>query len=224
MGKSDPIVFQRYANVLERNLDFQRVDSVALLGFSQSNDFTDWLPQNHQDFYDIQHKGISHWDINTFTSLRRKYDLIVCTRCPYFVKDPGDFVQRCLANLNDGGYLFVDWGLGDHWRFEDFKVGWVKDGEHEYAEYAGEKQYLYSCVWSEMLEDNPEVMSFRAWIEKKGYSKEPGALTEAIQKEVPNILPLESLSGNLIRCEPFALWPQDPQLYIPLLISKQPRS
>ena len=28
--------------------------------------------------------------------------------------------------------IFLDWGLGDHWRFKNYKVGWFKDGEHEW--------------------------------------------------------------------------------------------
>ena len=117
MGRSDPHVYNFYKHYIKPE------GTTALLGFTNNN----WY---QGDLYDLQ---LNNWDINDEWELPRKYDTIICLRCPYFSKNPKDFISRCYDSLNDGGKLYVDWGLGDHWRFEEYKVGWVKNGEHEFA-------------------------------------------------------------------------------------------
>ena len=126
MGKSDPFVFSEY----EKALEGLTANSIAFLGFSKENNFTRKLQAPTRHFYDL---SLSNWGINDDWNLSQKYDLIICTRCAYFAKDPQNFISKCINHLTSGGHALVDWGLGDHWRFQDFKVGWVKDGEHEYA-------------------------------------------------------------------------------------------
>ena len=79
---------------------------------------------------------------NEDLNLKRKYKSIVCTRTLYFCKDPLKFVTQCKDFLLPGGEIFIDFGLGNHWtKFEKFKVGWIKDGEHEW-EYFEKKQEI----------------------------------------------------------------------------------
>ena len=96
---------------------------IALLGFKDNR-------ISSGDLYDLE---LGNWNINSDWKLPKKYNSIISTRCPYFAKNPKDFIKRCYDNLEDNGEIFLDWGLGDHWRFENYKVGWVKDGEHEFA-------------------------------------------------------------------------------------------
>jgi len=105
------------------------------------------------DLYDL---SLGNWEINSEWKLPRKYDTIICTRCAYFAKDPDDFIKQCYDNLNENGLLYVDWGLGDHWRFAEFKVGWVKGGEQEYA--FGDDNYLWSMVWDDTFLKNELVL------------------------------------------------------------------
>ena len=117
MGRSDPYIYSFYkGNIAPRG-------KTALLGFTD-NTFFDG------DLYDLQ---LKNWDINSSWQLHEKYDTIISLRCPYFAKDPQEFIRRCYNSLNDGGVLYADWGLGDHWRFKQYKVGWVKDGEQEHG-------------------------------------------------------------------------------------------
>ena len=112
----------------------------ALLGFSDNSKF-------NGDTYDLE---LGNWDINSDWSLPKKYDTIICTRCAYFAKDLDSFFRKCHESLNEGGLLFVDFGIGDHWRFSDYKVGWIKDGEHEYA--YKKDNFLWSCIWDDKFE------------------------------------------------------------------------
>lgn len=131
MGNNDKIVIPFYKEHI------YPTGSVALLGFSNNTMF-------RGDLYDL---SLKNWEINSEWILSKKYDTIICLRCAYFAKDPKSFVARCHDHLNKNGTLYVDWGLGDHWRFKNFKVGWIKNGEHEYA-YAKDN-FLWSCIWSE---------------------------------------------------------------------------
>ena len=171
MGITNPIVFPFYKEKIKPQ------GEVALLGFS-NNDLFDG------DLYD---RSIGNWDINSDWTLCCRYDTIICTRCAYFAKNPLDFVQRCHNSLNDKGRLFVDWGLGDHWRFKEYKVGWIKNGEQEYA--YGRENYLWSCVWDDSFLENKQCLDFAKAIKSKGY----GNLKEAVMEEVPVVVPLESI-------------------------------
>ena len=140
MGKSDAIIFPEYVQALSQ-ID-RKINSVAFLGFSAENSFTRRILCENRSFYDL---SLGNWNINSDWSLDKKYDLIVCTRCAYFSNNPDQFIEKCKAYLNEAGFALIDWGLGDHWRFENFKVGWVKDGEQEYA--YNENNFLHSCYW-----------------------------------------------------------------------------
>ena len=118
MGASDPIVIPFYKKHI-----VNICPPVALLGFTNNNLFDG-------DLYD---RSLGNWDINSEWKLNKKYSTIICTRCAYFSKEPKTFIEKCYNGLDKDGILYVDWGLGDHWRFKNFKVGWVKNGEQEYA-------------------------------------------------------------------------------------------
>ena len=167
MGNSDSIVIPFY----KRHIGVVK-EPVALLGFSNNNHF-------QGDMYDL---SLNNWNINSEWSLDKKYGTIICTRCAYFAKNPKDFIRRCYDNLEDGGVLHVDWGLGDHWRFKNFKVGWVKDGEQEHA-YKDENM-LWSSIWNDEFLLNDDVKKFSEEIKSLGYDN----LGKAVRLEVPFVL------------------------------------
>ena len=143
MGRSDTHLGAFYRPHIKLNGD------VALLGDADS------IRAPVGDLYDLQ---LGNWNINSDWSLEKKYDTIVCTRCPYFAKDPEDFIRRCHDHLNPGGRLIVDWGLGDHWRFDNYKIGWVKNGEHEY--HYTDDNFLWSTVWDDSFKEHEQYKSF----------------------------------------------------------------
>ena len=171
MGRSDPYIFSFYKKHIKPE------GSVALLGWVDNS-------QYKGDLYDLQ---LKNWDINSDWSLGKKYDTIICTRTAYFAKDPELFISKCYSHLNEEGRLYVDWGLGDHWRFPDFKVGWVKNNEHEWAYQKG--NFLWSSVWSDEFLENKAVQKFSQEIKTLGYRD----IKKAIKEEVPEVLSLESI-------------------------------
>jgi hypothetical protein len=171
MGRSDPCVFSFYKKHIKPK------GSVALLGWTDNS-------QYEGDLYDLQ---LKNWDINSDWSLKKKYDTIICTRTAYFAKDPELFISKCYDHLNERGTLYADWGLGDHWRFPDFKVGWVKNNEHEWAYQEG--NFLWSTAWSDKLLDNKEIQTFSQEIKALGYHD----IKKAIKEEIPEVLSLESI-------------------------------
>jgi len=195
VGRSDNYIIPFYKSIIQAR------GRVALLGFSNNAWFSEDV-----DLYDM---SLGNWDINSEWELDRIYDTIVCTRCAYFAKDPEGFIKRCYDYLSPGGLLYVDWGLGDHWRFENYKIGWVKDGEHEYA-YKGDN-YLWSTVWDESLLNDSGFKIFSKRVEKFGYKN----IKEAIHDEVPKILNVETIKKyfNTFYIT-LALWEDLPQLYI----------
>ena len=209
MGKSDAFVFEEY----EKMLCDIAASSIAFLGFSKENEFTQKLQQAPiRDFYDL---SLGNWNINEDWKLPRTYDLIVCTRCAFFSKEPVIFVERCKDHLSKGGHALIDWGLGDHWRFSDYKVGWVKNGEHEYA--YGQDNFLSSCYWHEDLETDAAVCAFWQAVKSdysRGYSNE-SSLSSVVKREVPKLV---EYSTKKIKTK--FLWPESPQLYIITLVSK----
>ena len=193
MGKSDPILHKFYKQHI------QQYGETALLGFTNNN----WF---YGDLYDRQ---IGNWDINSDWSLDKKYDTIISLRCPYFARDPEDFIKRCYNNLNEGGCLYTDWGLGDHWRFDNYKVGWVKNREHEYA--YGQDNLLWSTVWDDSFLEHDQYQLFSSRIKKLGYTD----TKQAIYDEVPSILKLEKFKTKFkILYNMISLWDDAPQLYI----------
>jgi len=168
VGKTDPIIFPWY------KIHIKPKGDVALLGFTNNRHFDG-------DLYD---RSLDNWDINSDWKLHKKYDTIICTRCAYFAKDPEDFIIRCYNSLNPNGKLYVDWGLGDHWRFSDYKIGWVKNEEHEHAYVAG--NYLWSTVWDDSFLNNDQFKIFKKNVLKFGYED----VKSSVFDEVPSIVKL----------------------------------
>ena len=199
MGKSDGILNPWYKQAIVPK------GRVALLGFQDNNIFSG-------DLYDLQ---IGNWDINDDWSLDGTYDTIVSLRCPYFAKNPQQFMKKCHDHLNDGGVLYTDWGLGDHWRFKDYKIGWVKDGEQEYA--YKDDNFLWSTVWDDSFARNEQYMLFCDRVKKLGYND----VYQAIKQEVPSILTFDDIKDFFdIQYALVTLWEDKPQLYILLKTEK----
>jgi len=187
-------------------------ESVALLGNQKDNSFTASIKCQEKDFYDL---GLDNWNINDENwKINKKYDLVVSTRCPYFSKDPKLFIEKCLSILKPGGTALLDWGLGDHWRFDNYKIGWVKDGEHEYA--YEEDNFLWSTIWHDSFTQHPEYQDFQNNIKKLGYEN----VETAMREEVPEILDLKDLANINLRANILSLWPESPQLYICILVNE----
>lgn len=217
MGKSDPYIFSFYNKQLPK-LNYA---SVALLGQAKHNPFTNTISSPTKDLYDLQ---LNNWDINSEWSLNRSYDLIVCTRCAYFAKDAYAFVDKCLKHLHPGGILFLDWGYGDHWRFSDFKIGWIKNGEHEYSQYGDIKSYLHSGIWDKSFEAHNQFIDFKQNIINKNYYQDLDDFSSVLKNEVPNIITpkdIASLGALQQNYDLMSLWPELPQLYISAVIRKQ---
>jgi SAM-dependent methyltransferase len=185
------------------------------LGTSGPNPLTDSIQAHQKDFYDLT---LGNWEINSNWNIpQQKYDLVVCTRCPYFAEDPTLFIKKCLAITKRGGLVFADWGLGDHWRHEQFKVGWIRGGEHERVQYGQHISKLYSCYWDDVLENDPNVKAFRQNIIRFGYDQNL-TMGDIIRYEVPAILRPSSIGPAKVNT--LFLWPDAPQLYISTLYVK----
>jgi len=163
--------------------------------------------------------SLNNWDINSFPyNIKKKYDLIVCTRVAYFCKQPDIMMGEFKNILNKGGHILIDWGLGDHWRFKNYKVGWVKNNEHEYA--YNENNFLWSTVWHDEFLNNEQFKKYFELIKKFGYNNiKP---KEIIQKEVTSILSLNDLMEDFeIKCDIMTLWEDLPQIYFIILARKK---
>lgn len=204
MGKTDgklvPIYREAY-NAITFDLSVPRV---ACLGFRKK---PSWIKHRYVDCYDKETNG---WDINHDTDLNGKYDVIVCTRTAYFSSDPESFLQFCHRNLADNGRILVDWGLGDHWRYDTFKIGWVKNGEVEQAYFEG--NFLWSTMWEPSWSADHECQMFLDWCRPHGYRD----LSEAIYAEVPHVMSYDIFKKYFVPSELsfHAFWPEAPQLYI----------
>lgn len=194
MGKSDAFVKPFYDNFVKP------VGDVALLGYNNNN----WWPG---DLYDL---SLGNWDINSDWKLDKKYDSIICTRVAYFCKDLESFFVKCKEHLNPGGKLYVDFGLGDHWRFYPYKIGWVdKNGQQEYAYDKANK--LWSTVWDDDFEVDNEFMTFSKNVERFGYEY----VKDAIKSEVPVVLDIDDVRKYFkVDYHLLTLWTDNPQLYI----------
>jgi SAM-dependent methyltransferase len=193
MGRSDPWIKQFYGKHIKPE------GSVALLGFTDNRFFDG-------DLYDLQ---LGNWDINSDWSLPKKYDTIICLRCPYFAKDPERFIIKCHEHLNDAGQLYVDWGLGDHWRFDNYKIGWKKDDEHEYC--YGEENYLWAMIWDDSILNDKNYQVFAERVKKFGYED----TKKAIFQEIPSIIELNFVANYFETCyNTLTLWEDNPQFYI----------
>ncbi len=210
MGKSDPIIFKEYTSFFDSKTS--SCDSIAFLGFDQENSFTLGIEAPTRHFYDLR---LNNWNINDDWSLKQNYDLIVCTRCAYFSEDPSRFIEKCKQHLNTNGHALIDWGLGDHWRFNKYKVGWLRDGEQEYAYQP--KNFLYSCYWNESLRKDSNAKLFWNHVlanKDFGYTS-ADTLDEVVKREVPNLV-----NYDVKKFKTIFLWPESPQLYIITLLKK----
>jgi SAM-dependent methyltransferase len=176
---------------------------MLLLGQTGHNSFTASLGDS-ADFLDL---SLGNWEINSGPWPSEKFDAVVCTRCAYFASDAQLFIDRCKSMLRPGGIAFLDWGLGDHWRFDKFKVGWFDGEEHEHSSVGDHRSFLSSTFWSPSLEQNEDVRLFKSWIEKYDYT---GDLTPHVLREVPSV----ASDDSVCRIDCLALWPDKPQLYI----------
>lgn len=200
MGKSDGILNPWYKQSIVPQ------GRTALLGFQNNNVFPG-------DLYDLQ---IGNWDINDDWSLDGTYDTIISLRCSYFARDPQQFIKKCYEHLNDNGTLYVDWGLGDHWRFENYKIGWIKDGEQEYA--YKDDNFLWSTVWDDSFLENEQYKIFCDRVKKFGYED----VHKAIIEEVPSVLTFKDIEGYYkLQHSIITLWEHNPQLYILLKAEKR---
>lgn len=193
MGKSNSFVIPFYNSMIEPKGD------VALLGFADNNIF-------QGDLYDL---SLGNWEINSDWSLPKKYDTIICTRCPYFAKDPESFIKKIYDHLEEGGNAYLDWGLGDHWRFDQYKIGWIKGEEQEHAYVEG--NYLWSLLWDDEYAKLPEAKNFIHNCNKFGYTD----LNKAIAEEVPKVLKVKDITyWDDVSVKLLSLWEDLPQLYI----------
>jgi hypothetical protein len=195
VGRSDPYVFEWYS----RQIRVDPGSRVLFLGQPRHNLFTESLGVSGE-FRDIT---LGNWDINGPLIADEKFDAIVCTRCAYFSEDPARFLSDCKRSARQ---VFVDWGLGDHWRFPKYRVGWRDQEEHEYADYGGRRNFLHSTVWRGDFLMSPEVQKFERLIQRYGYT----SLEIAVRTEVPSLHTL----GDEWVCSFLTLWPESPQLYV----------
>ena len=192
MGRSNGVLVPFYKEVIQPEGD------TALLGFTDNNIF-------EGDLYDL---SLGNWQINSEWELPKKYNTIISTRCPYFVK-------RVYDHLEEGGVAYLEWGLGDHWRFDNYKIGWKTEEEHEFA--YEDDNYLWSVLWNDGFADAPEAKQFLKNCEKFGYRD----LNEAVHAEVPSVLDMTEISyWSSASIGMLSLWEDLPQLYIVFRLQK----
>ena len=209
MGKTDPYILPVYSQILRQaqvSCSKYVFKNVCLLGFDKHNNFTRSINSNNFDFYDL---SLKNWNINDEEwSINKKYDLVICTRCPYFSKDPSKFFKNCHNILDSNGIILVDWGLGDHWRYENYKIGWVKDDEHESA--YEKDNYVWSTIWNDSFLSHPSFQLFENRVKKFGYND----IKAAMLNEVPSVYEVENESNRFnfkIYIETY--WEGMPQIY-----------
>jgi SAM-dependent methyltransferase len=211
MGKSDPHVFNFYF----RNIDLnKKYKSVGFFGQSRDNSFTNLISAEKKTFFDL---SIGNWNINEFPYHNQSFDLIICTRCAYFCKSPLDMIRNFYECLEEKGTLFLDWGLGDHWRFDEYRVGWKNKNDHEWA--YQKDNFLWSCLWEKQFTIEENVIHFSKQIKKFGYND----LHSAVIDEIPSIVTLEDVQSQgfeIVKFDTLYLWPTAPQLYLLLNLRK----
>ena len=218
MGKSDPHIFSAYKRALTAEVLDNTYHNACFLGNINHNSFTANIKSVFAEFHDLHLNG---WNINNlpWKISNQKFDFISCTRCAYFSKNPELFFSELDRILSPGGRFIVDWGLGDHWRFDNYKVGWKKEEEHEYA--YNDKNYLWSTIWHDSFEKHPEFIKFESWIKKFGYEN----AKEAIKSEVPVIFNLKDINKNfLFKIDMITLWEDLPQIYFIMTGIKKQRN
>ena len=198
MGRSDLLLSEIY------NTGFPRTPPVAILG-----DTRNVFNIEGVDLYDLQ---LKNFDINADWRLKHKnYNSIISTRCPYFSKQPEQFIIKCHEHLQENGQIFFDMGIGAHWSKynNNFKIGWKKGDEHEYEYQEG--NYLYATVWDDSFLEDEQYILFSDRVKRLGYND----TKQAIFDEVPSILTLDFIKQYFdIEYKLLALWVDYPQLYI----------
>jgi SAM-dependent methyltransferase len=207
MGKSDPLIFSAYSKALTKEVLDIEYNNVCFLGNTKHNSFTSNIKASFAEFHDLNLNG---WNINDlpWKINSEKFNFVSCTRCAYFSKSPETFFEELNRILAPGGRFIVDWGLGDHWRFSNYKVGWQKEGEHEHA--YNDENYLWSTIWHDLFSKHPEFIKFENWIKKFGYK----SVKTAINDEVPVVFNLKDANDNFIfKIDMITLWEDAPQIY-----------
>ena len=218
MGKSDSYVFPWYTNTLRKTISFETVANAAFLGQAHENALSKHFTTSNKKFYDI---ALDNWRINdeVWNIEENTFDVAICTRCAYFSNDPHSLVEKMLSIVKCGGKVFIDWGLGDHWRLQPYKVGWIKNGLHESVSYQTHESKLYSCFWIDDLENHEQVIKFKNELHRQGlYDMFKVNLGDIIRHEVPNIL--DASEFKPIHIDALKLWDSEPQLYISTLYVK----
>ena len=200
MGKSDPFIYRLYTdNINPRG-------EVAQLGSTDNRLF-------RGELFD---RGLGNWEINSDWQLGSKYDTIICTRCAYFAKDLTNFFKKAFDHLEAGGTLYVDFGIGDHWRYDNYKIGWVKDGEQESAYW--DDNFLWSSVWDDSFMEDSHFEKFCEFVEKKGYTD----VKKSIFDEIPEVLELNEIEDMFdVTYETLTLWEESPQFNVLLKCIKR---
>jgi len=212
MGKSDPHIFRFYSQQLES----QEFKSSGFFGQPGENNFSRWIVSQDKNFYDL---SLSNWKINSFPyQVNKKFDLIVCTRCAYFSKYPQKLIKEFSNMLTPNGKILIDWGIGDHWRFKNYKIGWVKEGEHEWCYH--EDNFLWSGYMSKKMTNCDDYKKFEKACQKFGYEN----VEKAFQHEIPckideNTIKKQGL--KIIKESSLFLWPESPQLYTALVLENE---
>jgi SAM-dependent methyltransferase len=205
MGKSDPYLLRFYKSFLHDD----GYNNVGFFGQTGEN----FLSSKSRSFYDL---NLKNWNINNFPYItsEEKFDLIVCTRCAYFSKEPVEMLKNFRNLLVPNGKILIDWGLGDHWRFEKFKVGWLKDGEQEWA--YEDKNFLWSSFWDpNFLSRDINYIQFKNACIKKNYVHQ--SFEKNVDLEIPvkfTIADLENNNFKILNYKSLFLWPEIPQLYM----------
>ena len=212
MGMSDPYIYSKYLEMLNTIVSPDELANMdaCFLGFRSGNSFTKATGILKSTFYDLE---INNWNINDedWKINKESFDIVIATRVAYFAKSPVDIVRKCHHILKDNGILLIDWGLGDHWRFKDYKVGWVKNGEQEHA--YRDDNFLWSTIWDDLFQEHPAYIKFSQDVEKKGYSD----VRQSIMDEVPSVGFMSEIQHLFdFKVDMLTLWENSPQLYIVL--------
>jgi SAM-dependent methyltransferase len=204
MGKSNSKLNPVYKKLIQKlNLSNPKT---AVLGSPGPYAVSNMIEKADCKFFDLKKKN---WNINEDWDLKEKFDLILCNRCPYFAKNPETFIEKCYNQLNPKGNILIDWGYGDHWRFSNYKIGWVKNKEHEYC--YDDTNFLWSGVWDDSFLKNSDYLKFCKWVKRLGYPN----VKKAIFEETPKVMNVSYIKQYFdIEIELLALWPDKPQLYI----------
>tara|TARA_Y100000593_G_C4297466_1_gene331420 strand:+ start:1455 stop:2108 length:654 start_codon:yes stop_codon:yes gene_type:complete len=215
MGRSDPHIFNKYLQCLGHRNTRDVIGDCCFLGFKPSDSFPLNISSKSSSFFDL---SLGNWNINdkSWNIPDESFNSIICTRTAYFARDPLSFFKECNRILKKGGFILVDWGIGDHWRFPDYKIGWIDSDDNQEWAYNNDN-FLWSFIWNDRFVDHPEYSKFSKWVEKLGYNN----VKDAIFKEVPSVLEISEIFDNFnVSCDMIALWEDSPQLYVIVLCDK----